>query len=290
MDFRTDLAIERSEILDEASSKLVNKTEYTKSNVTVTRMDIDNEETSKLLGKPQGTYITVQIKPLKKDSEILDEKVDIIADELNSLLPKHGTILVAGLGNEDITPDALGPKSMDLILSTRHIKGEVARSIGLENLRSVAGIIPGVLGKTGIESGEIIKGVSKAINPCAVIIIDALAARNLNRLGNTVQISNTGIIPGSGVGNSRRGIDSSLVGTQVISIGIPTVVDAQTLASDLLNDDSLLKNISPQAKTMMVTPREIDIMIERASRLVAMSINRALQTDMEIEDILSLVT
>ena len=294
MDFRTDLALERSEIIKEQSGQMIKSDEFSEGNVTITRIEIEDEKTSKLLGKPIGTYITAEVPPLANDSELFDGRLDVIAKEISSLLPKDGLILVAGLGNDDITPDALGPKSVELILATRHISNELAESIGFKNLRPVAGIIPGVLGKTGIETGEIIYGIAKSIKPSAVIIIDALASRKLSRLGRTVQISNSGITPGSGVGNARQGIDKQLLGVDVISIGVPTVVDSFTLAKDLIENDEDKKNIekilSPDGQKMIVTPREIDLMIDRASLLVGMSVNHALQPDIDCEDILSLVT
>jgi len=200
-------------------------------------------------------------------------------------------VLVAGLGNTEITPDALGAKSMKYILATRHIKGEFARSAGLDNLRSVSVISTGVLGQTGIEVSEIIKSLSESLKPSAVIVVDALAARELSRLGCTVQISNTGIYPGSGVGNHRKGITNENIGVPVIAVGVPTVVNAVTLAEDILNRHELEeKDVSPRGESMIVTPREIDLLIERAAKLVGMSINCALQREYDFDTLLSLVS
>ena len=293
--FRTDLALERNEILEEGKLGAIKTEEYFKDKVKVTRMEIMNEEEAELLGKPIGTYITAEVPSFATDAEVFDGRLEVIADEIRSLLPKDGLVLIAGLGNELITPDALGPKCIDFVLATRHISKELAEAIGLTGLRAVAGIAPGVLGQTGIETGEIIAGISKNIRPCAVITVDALASRKLSRLGRTVQISDTGITPGSGIGNSRKSINRELLGVDVISIGVPTVVDGETLAYDLLGEELVSKKdvreiISPEGKKMVVTPREIDLMIERSSRLVGMAINRALHPEIPCEDILSLVT
>ena len=204
------------------------------------------------------------------------------------MLPKEGTILIAGIGNETITPDALGPKSADNILATRHITGELKRSLGLSGLRSVAVLAPGVLGQTGIETGELIKSVVESIKPSAVIVIDALASRSLSRLGCTIQISDAGISPGSGVGNHRLSLNKETMGIPVIGIGVPTVVDAQTLALELIPEAKLSYQqkglVSPRGEQMIVTPREIDLLIERASRLVGMSLNCALHKGLSVED------
>ena len=212
------------------------------------------------------------------------------------LLPQEGTVLVAGLGNESITPDALGPKCLSLLLSTRHIKKELAKSLGLVPLRPVAGIVPGVLGKTGIETAEIIEAVAKKIEPCALIVVDALASRKLSRLGTTVQLTDTGISPGSGVGNTRTEISAKTLGIPVVAIGVPTVVDGATLAFDLLESagadaQSAIKRLSDSGneRFMMVTPKEIDLVIERAAQLIAMGINSAMQREMALEDIIAIV-
>lgn len=186
-------------------------------------------------------------------------------------------MLVVGLGNEAITPDALGPQAAKMVLATRHIRGEFARTAGLEDLRPTAVMAPGVLGNTGVESGEMAEGVIAVINPAAVVAIDALAAQSLSRLGCTVQLSDTGIAPGSGVGNNRRALNRETLGIPVVAVGVPTVVDAVTLAEELTGREEAAGEVTPRGAGMMVTPREVDLMIRRASRLVAMSVNAALQ-------------
>ena len=225
------------------------------------------------------------------DAEIFDGRLQILSEEIKNMLPVNGTVLVVGLGNISITPDALGPKSAGYILATRHISDELKKSIGFENMRSVASLSPGVLGQTGIETGEIVRGIVDRIKPTAVITVDALASRNLSRLGSTVQMSDTGISPGSGVGNQRKRLDEETLGVKVISIGVPTVVDGATLAHDLIDKEkSTSYSVLPESEQMMVTPKEIDLLIERASKLVGMAINCALQPDISPEDIMSLVS
>ena len=196
-------------------------------------------------------------------------------------------MLVAGIGNKDITPDALGPRCAEGIFSTRHITSELAEEIGLDFLNPVCSLATGVLGQTGIETGEIIKSVADAIKPKAVIVIDALAAAGLERLGRTVQITDTGITPGSGVGNKRAEISKNTLGVPVIAIGVPTVVDAVTLARAMTGNKTATE--SSEAQNMMVTPREIDVMIERAAKLISLCVNCALQPETDPELLLSVV-
>lgn len=287
MNFRTDLALERQELLKEETPQGVKSETYEKNEVVFTKISITDENGAKNLGKPIGRYITAEIPSLMK-APVLDEKpITAISDELRGLIPEEGSVLVVGLGNTDITPDAVGPESVEMVLATRHITEELSESIGLGNLRPVAGFIPGVLGKTGIETAESIKGLVNSVKPCAVIVIDALAARKLRRLGNTVQMSDTGIVPGSGVGNARAAVNEETLGVPVISIGVPTVVDAETLVNDLTDDK---KEISrKENKEMIITPREIDLVVERASKIIAVSINKALQPHLTVDEILMLV-
>ena len=219
----------------------------------------------------------MEVPPLSDNAASLEETARLIGEELAALLPEKGTVLVAGLGNEAITPDALGPRAAGMVLATRHIQGEYARSAGLDDLRPTAVLAPGVLGQTGVESGEIVKGLCGVVSPAAVVAVDALASRSLARLGCTVQLCDTGIAPGSGVGNSRKELTETLLGVPVVAVGVPTVVDAATLARDLTGGEESEVAVAPRGAQMMVTPREIDLLIGRASRLVAMAINAALQ-------------
>jgi len=297
MNFRTDLAVERREIIEEAEPEGIKSETFETNGAKITRIEVINEKGEKALGKPIGKYITVEVPPFTRSAQLDDGQLDAIAKELTSLLPKTGPVLVVGLGNTEITPDALGPKSIELVLATRHISSELAKSAGLGDLRPVACFVPGVLGRTGVETGETILGVVKTVNPSAVITIDALAARRLSRLGRTVQMADTGVTPGSGVGNARTEICQKNLGVPVIAVGVPTVVDAATLAYDLVsksnqqvNEEEMRGRLEPEGSQMMITPREIDLVIERAARLIAMSINRALQPHISVEDMLSLVS
>lgn len=292
MDFRTDLALERREILGTKEISGVISREYEAENARVTEIEVNNEEGARLIGKPCGKYITVEVPAFAHSAELFDGRLSAVCEQLRSLLPPEGTVLVAGLGNSDITPDSLGPKCSQKIFSTRHISRELAESLGLYELRQVCALTPGVLGQTGIETAEILAGVVSKIKPAAVITVDALAARGLSRLGRTIQMCNTGIAPGSGVGNARTEINEKTLGTPVISLGVPTVVDALTLACDVFEEEQteeFRKTADEKYRGMMVSPREIDLLTDRAAKLVALSINSALQPSLSPEDLMELV-
>ena len=283
MNFRTDLALESAETGDfdaEGTEVFEEKTE----DCTVTRMKIKNAAAAKRLSKPVGEYVTVEVKRFTADAGLDHRAVFLLGREISKLLPKNASsVLVAGLGNSDITPDALGPRAAEKIIATRHISKELASSLGLPQLRAVSVLAPGVLGQTGIETGEILLGAAERIKPSAAIVIDALAARSLSRLGTTVQITNAGITPGSGVGNARSEISKKTLGIPVVAIGVPTVVDMRTLFFDLgaaVTDD---------LPDMIVTPKEVDLMIDRAAELIAVSVNTALQPKLSLDDILGLI-
>ncbi len=294
MELRTDLALEAREIAGEYLSGV----EYSVKNddeIEIEKLLVKTDKASRMLNKPKGTYITMELPPLTNDFRDTDNRLVTIAKEISSLLPVNGLVLVAGLGNIEITPDALGPKVAQGVLATRHISGEIAKSTGLDKLRPVAVLKTGVTGQTGIETGEHLLSVVKRIKPTAIIVIDALASRKLERLGCTLQISDTGISPGAGVGNHRTKINSETMGVPVIAIGVPTVVDAVTLATDLLNISnekdsiSLVEQVSPKGRTMVVTPKEIDLLVSRAAKLISLSINYALQPEFEMQDLIALL-
>lgn len=265
MNFRTDLALENTE-----PAKQIRREQ---DGCVVTRIEDEGK-----------TYVTLEVKAISDHIDSDDSLLHILTEELTGLLPKEGPVLAAGLGNRAVTPDALGPMAAESILATRYIKGEIARVTGLEGLRPVAVISPGVLGCTGLEAVEVLKAVVGEIKPAAVIAVDALAARSPSRLGCTVQLSSGGISPGAGVGNSRPRIDYETLGVPVVSMGIPTVVDASTLAADLLNGGDASDKVSPRGASMMVTPREIDLIIRRGSRLLGMGVNRALNPRLSVEE------
>ena len=286
MDFRTDLALERREISENISG--ISCDTEKRGSCKITRIKVETEEGAEKIGKPIGNYITIEISSFSKAGEIFDEKLKTVSDELTKLIPEKGTVLVVGLGNKNITPDCLGPECVSQLLATRHITDEIAKSMGLGKLRSVAAVAPGVLGQTGIETVEIISGVVKTVKPVAVITVDALASRRVQRLGRTIQICDTGISPGSGVGNARAKIDEKTLGVPVISIGVPTVVDAATLVYDVSDGKAQVSEDNEFAQ-MMVTPKEIDLLSQRAAKTVAMAINASLQSNLPIEDILTLL-
>lgn len=287
MEFRTDLALELREIRGEC--KGVKSEEYSSEGVAVSRITVENEEGARHLGKPKGRYVTVEFSTLTDHTFVPDERYEAVSAELAAMLPESGTVLVAGLGNRAITPDALGPRTAAQVAATRHIVDELQRTAGFDSLRSCAVIAPGVLGQTGVEAAELLKALCAEIKPSAVIVIDAMASRRLSRLGCTVQISDAGISPGAGVGNNRPSISRAELGVSVISIGVPTVVDAATLARDIAGDRFSEDYVSPGGAGMIVTPREIDLLTDRASRLLALSINHALHPAIDPIELLSLV-
>ena len=286
MNCRTDIALERQEMLEESAQKGIKVKRWEKEKAKVIEIEVLNELGAESINKPIGRYITVEVPEFSHESELLDGRLTALTEAIKNLIPTNAEkILVVGLGNENITPDALGPLCARQIFSTRHIKGEFIKDLGIKNMKSVASVSTGVLGQTGIESAEYIKGIVNLINPDAVIVIDALASRRLARLGKTVQLTDTGITPGSGVGNYRKNIDKSTLGIPVISMGVPTVVDGNTIVNDLIGNKN---NIDISAENMMVTPREIDTIITRAARLLSLSINCALQPDMKPDMFLAL--
>ncbi len=296
MNFRTDLALERHESVKKDNPEGVDFEVKERENIKISHITVLDERGEKALEKKKGRYITAELPSIEESADNLESWSGVLSDEIKNLLPeKEGTVLVAGLGNRDITPDALGPECISLLLATRHISSELKDSLHLSSLKSVAGIVPGVLGNTGIETAEVLKGIVNQIEPSAVIVIDALAARSLDRLGNTVQMCDTGVSPGSGVGNKRRKIDPDFLGVPVIAVGVPTVVDGVTVALDVIEtcgvelDEKKKNDILRNEKGMMVTPKEVDLMIKRASRLISLAINRALQPSMTAEDIISIV-
>ncbi|MBQ6626028.1 MAG: GPR endopeptidase [Ruminococcus sp.] len=294
MELRTDLALEAREIAGENLSGVQYSVDKA-DNIEIEKLIVKTEDASRALKKEKGTYITIDLPPLTNDFKDTDSRLVRIGELLRSLLPVNGTVLVVGLGNMDITPDALGPLVSSKVLATRHIQGEIAKSTGLDKLRPVAVLSTGVTGQTGIETGELVLSVVKRIKPSALIVIDALASRRLERLGCTLQICDTGISPGAGVHNYRTKITKDTMGVPVIALGVPTVVDAVTLSCDLLGIDteseceSVRKQVSPKGRAMVVTPKEIDLLVSRAAKLISLSINYALQKDFELEDLVSLL-
>ena len=280
MNFRTDLAIELAQQLQDTVSQDYQTVQKEEDGAVVFHTKILTPAGERQFGKPAGDYITVEVVPFSDSVTDSAREAEVIAQQIKSLLPgQDGLVLVVGLGNLSITPDALGPKVIDGILATRHLAGEWEKAAQKDQLRPVAAIAPGVLGQTG------------KIKPSCVIIIDALAARSLKRLGRTVQLSNTGISPGSGAMNRRRELSRQTLGVPVISMGVPTVADGVTVGCDLLavegvdDEEAARALFAPEGQSMLVTPKEVDLLIGRASKILAMAINRALQPELSQEDL-----
>ena len=304
MMIRTDLAIEAQEIAQSAGRlEGVQSEERKVGEVTVSTVRVLDGRGEKALGKPMGTYVTVDAPGLgDAEDAVFGDALNAVAEELKKMLAPlgNGTGLVAGRGNDLLTPDARGPRCVKNLLVTRHIAGELTKITGLENLRPVAAMAPGVLGQTGVEAGEILKAVVQRIAPVAVIVVDALASRRASRLGSTIQIADTGIVPGSGIGNSRFAVNRETLGVPVLSVGVPTVVDAATFAIGVLENagfqpdgqeqEKIRASIEPGGIPMFVTPRMVDLVIEHAARLTGLAINKALNPSVPLEDIEQLVS
>lgn len=280
MDFRTDLALERKEMLN-AHIEGVEVTEYENDECKTTLIKILTPQAAERLGKGVGKFITVETDAFSDVAAVSDGRLSALIKSIKALLPKSdGTVLVAGVGNADMTSDSLGPQTASKIFATRHIGDELHKHAGFDKpLRSVAAVSSGVLGQTGIETGEYLKSICEAVKPCCVITVDALAAGSVSRLGTTVQMSDTGIAPGSGIGNTRGRIDEKYLGVPVIAIGVPTVVDALCLATELtgVEHGKFSKENRGKGEGLVVAPKDIDLLVKNASYLLAMAINCALQ-------------
>ena len=281
MDYRTDLAMERRELIGDSVPEGVHFEEQHEGKTKITRIRIETEQGAAAIGKPCGNYITLEIPAPTANPNESENEIELIAKELTALLPQNGCVLVAGLGNHNITPDAIGPKTVENTLSTRH----VAQSMPEFEFRPVAALAPGVMGQTGIETGDVIRSVCKQIGAACVIAVDALASRSTHRLGCTVQISDTGISPGSGVGNQRAELSQKTLGVPVIALGVPTVVDALTVAADALSQGGEAYIDEQKLKGFMVTPREIDSVITGVTKVLALAIGRALQPALSVSDL-----
>lgn len=266
---RTDLALESYE--SRAKSRL--KGVIVDENDSLSVVKVITPEGASAIGKPIGTYITLMLDSFASDIDLFDGRLTRFASVLRRLMPDDlSSVLVVGLGNKRITADSLGPKVGNYVFSTRHIENDIIDC----DLLPVSSIATGVLGDTGIESSEIIKGVVNQISPSCIIVVDALAASSADRLGTTVQFSDVGISPGSGVGNHRNEITLDTMGVPVVSIGIPTVVSTAVISGNDCDDS-------------FVTPRDIDRITEHGAKLIGMGINACLQPDMNIRDLYSLV-
>ncbi len=317
---RTDLAIEARELAQQEAEKAdelegvdVKTTED--PDYFLTHVRIHSEKGSSLMGKPIGDYITLESEKLKEnDTECHEKIIEILAENIRSIVQfgKEDCILVAGLGNWNITPDALGPKVVSKILVTRHLQGTLPEGIA-DTVRTVSAVSPGVMGITGIETGEILKGIVDKVHPTLLIAIDALAARRADRINAAIQLSDTGIAPGAGVGNQRMMLDEESLGIPVIAIGVPTVVDAATLVNDTMNHilqdmihqtkkgsefyqmlhsleqeekyHMIAEILGPYTGNMFVTPKEVDAVVDRLANIIANAINIAVHPGVTMADI-----
>ena len=294
---RTDLALEARELWQESAEKTtrlngVKATKQRAEGYPVTRVDILDERGEQALGKPRGTYRTIDLTAFwQRKSDFFERAVRAVGGQLKELLPGEGTVLVIGLGNGAMTPDAVGPLAADSVLVTRHLIAAMPRHFS--GFRPVAVFRTGVLGTTGVESAEAVRGLVAQVEPSLVIAVDALASRRVGRVCTTVQLSDTGIIPGSGVGNHRSALNQETLGVPVFAIGVPTVVDSATLAADLLEESGITdydgEALQKSRQNLMVTPRDIDQQVRDLAKVVGYGINWALQ-DLEIEEINALLS
>ena len=313
----TDLALEAAEALAEdiRSEGGIEIETKDSEEASLTVVKIVNEEGVKQTGKPLGTYVTLESPYMRENTpDIHHELKKVFADSLSKLcsLKNNDTVLIVGLGNRYVTPDSLGPKVISGIMVTRHLKNSLPDELK-EGVRPVAAVTPGVMGLTGIESAEIIKGIAEKIKPSLIIAIDALAARKTSRINATVQMSDTGVTPGAGVGNTRGALNKETMGVPVIAVGVPTVVDAATLVNDSL--DSILAEmveasekgkdfyntlldlsgeekyslisacLDPYCGNMFVTPKEVDSVVDTLADIIAGGINMALQPEINQENV-----
>lgn len=320
---RTDLALEEKEQFESDNVEIpgvVLEEDYDeKSEIRVTRVEIETENGAKAMGKPVGTYLTLETPNLAvPDEESHVEIAEKLCGYIRELIDKNDvrkhkdlSVLVVGLGNREVTPDALGPYVADHLSVTRHIVKEYGKyAMGMERADMISAIVPGVMGQTGMESAEIVRGIIRETHPDIVIAVDALAARNSRRLNRTVQIADSGIHPGSGVGNHRIGMTRESLGVPVIGIGVPTVVDAATIVNDTMENfiralessqslkgvGEVLKSynegekyefvkelIAPHLNGMFVTPKDVDEMVHHISHTISEAINMLFASGREME-------
>ncbi|MGN1004381.1 MAG: GPR endopeptidase [Oscillospiraceae bacterium] len=292
---RTDLALEAREIWAEGAREEeridgVEALESTREGYPVTTVRITNERGAHALGKPVGTYVTLELTGLKRrEEDAFPRAAKALAAELRELLSvgEGESVLVVGLGNRAITPDNIGPNAVGYTLVTRHLVEQVPEHFG--HFRPVAALAAGVLATTGVESGELVRAVTDKIKPACVIAIDALASRSLHRICSTIQLADTGITPGSGVGNHRTALNRETLGVPVIALGVPTVVDVATLCADVLAEAGK-GDLEPEALRgagagLMVTPRDIDQSAADLAKVIGYGVDLALQPNLSMDDI-----
>lgn len=289
MAFRTDLAVEAIENHKTAAAlPHVRQSDRMLEGFAIHEVRILSEDAAREIGKPQGRYLTLELDALiRREEDAFPRACKALSTLLRELLPhpNDGPVLIAGLGNRMITPDAIGPQTADHVIATRHL---VAQSPAIfADWRPVSALAPGVLGQTGVETGEVICGVLDRVRPAAVIAVDALAAGRLSRLLRTVQLADTGITPGAGVGNARTALNEETLGVPVIAVGVPTVVDGATLAHEISSqlgqpDCEALDDLS---QPVMITTRDIDREVADISRMIGYAVNMALHPHLSVADI-----
>lgn len=313
----TDLAVEATAaVRGDAKTEIsgIRQTEERHPEAVVSRVEVLSPLGEQTVGKAMGTYITIDSPGLRRRNRDLQEKIGVILTrELSALLNlgPNTSVLVVGLGNWNATPDALGPRVVERLLITRHLREFVPPELA-GGLRPVAAIAPGVLGITGLETAEIVRGIVEHMKPDVVVCIDALAARSLERIGTTVQLADTGISPGSGIGNTRKGLNRSTLGVPVVAIGVPTVVHASTIAHDSMEAlanhfqdqqnnffhifrspeerRNIMNQVLPQTLgELVVTPKEVDDLIDDMARVIAGGLNAALHTSVTSQDLLKYI-
>ena len=304
--FHTDLALEAFDGQGGGDLPGVHVSRWETEGVDLTEVRVTDDEASRLLGKPVGRYLTMECRGLlKRDPDARAAMASLLSEELSRQLPEapsDACWLVVGLGNRGITPDALGPAVVDRTLVTRHLHDHLSP---VSPLRPVSAFAPGVMGITGIETMDVVESLARLVRPAAVICVDSLAARDSARIGTTLQLSDAGIQPGAGVGNHRRSLTRDTVGVPVLAVGMPTVIYAATLARDAFSwldgrsdaptsDEAALEDmeralLSADIGSMIVTPREIDSLIQDAAGVIAAALNRALQPDLSESEIAALM-
>lgn len=280
---RTDLALEARESIEDTEGEIrgvsVEETYDAENEIRVTKVLIETKNGAKAMGKPMGTYITLEAPGMIEPEEDYHQEISsALANQLKGIIPdaqKEQSVLIVGLGNRDVTADALGPNVADNLFITRHVVKEYGKAAyNKSKMHMVSSIVPGVMAKTGMESAEIIKGVVEQTAPDVVIVVDALAARSTKRLNRTIQITNTGIHPGSGVGNHRNALTEESLEVPVIAIGVPTVVDAATIVNDAIGKKPM--NLT-ELNNMYVTSKDVDYQVKQISHIICDAINEALE-------------
>ena len=289
MAFRTELAVEAIENHKTAAAlPHVRQSDRTLEGFAVHEVRILSEDAAREIGKPQGRYLTLELDALiRREEDAFPRACKALSTLLRELLPhpNDGPVLIAGLGNRMITPDAIGPQTADHVIATRHLVAQSPEVFA--DWRPVSALAPGVLGQTGVETGEVIGGVLDRVRPAAVIAVDALAAGRLSRLLRTVQLADTGITPGAGVGNARAALNEETLGVPVIAVGVPTVVDGATLAHEISSQlgQPACEALDDLSQPVMITTRDIDREVADISRMIGYAVNMALHPHLSVADI-----